>query len=380
MISTLINFYSSIKIANAKNYKVFILFTLFSNIGKMCASKDVEVDSTMFEYMDLEKAFKQIFEEKKLKMLVCGKTGIGKSTLLNTLIGKEVFVFGGPDEGICDAVTREVTSTRIRVQNIYLELFDSPGLQDGTDNEEKYLEEMYTKCKNVNLVLYCIDMTTTRWTDQEKKAIKLITEKFGLDFWKKSILVLTRANMVKQELGKKIYTTFVERFQAELTKQSVPEDVATDVPAVAAGSESERSLSYVSKRVSESCPQGQYYQDFLVELWLTCFERMSSNSRHNFLKIINFSEKIRVNKDTISPAQKEYIEKLEHRFKEVEESRAKREDELNERIQKLSSENQKLFEQMRQTTQQQYTQLQQPSRPQHVEIQLNVSPGRCSIL
>ena len=56
----------------------------------------VKMDQEVFEGMDLDKAFELFYEKKKLKILICGKTGTRKSTLLNTLLGQNVFETGGP--------------------------------------------------------------------------------------------------------------------------------------------------------------------------------------------------------------------------------------------------------------------------------------------
>ena len=163
----------------------------------MCASKVIKMDQEVFEGMDLDKAFELIYEKKKLKILICGKTGIGKSTLLNALLGQDVFETGGPATKTVNRVTTEVKSVRTNIQDVLLEIFDSPGLQDCTDNDRKYLDDMKKKCKDFCLILYCIDMTTMRWDDKDSKTIELLTKSFGQEMWKKAILVLTKANIVK---------------------------------------------------------------------------------------------------------------------------------------------------------------------------------------
>ena len=128
------------------------------------------------------------------------------------------------------------------------------------------------------MVLYCIDMTTTRWLHEDVVATDLLTKRFEVDFWKKTILVLTKANMVRQALAdvsekefcKKVYDNFQQKFQEQLTDQGVPESIVSDIPAVAAGSEGDRYLPYVSKAASEDDQED--YQDFLPELWLACVE------------------------------------------------------------------------------------------------------------
>ena len=189
--------------------------------------------------------------------------------------------------------TTTVNSTLINLSGILI-LWDSPGLQDGTINEGKYLDKMYEKCKDVNIVLYCMDMTIARWTPPEVRATQLLTEKFGVDFWKKVILVLTKANMVivpgknKSIYHKELYESFVKTFRVQIIQQGVPEDVAVNLRAVAAGycephdeNEEDCYIYYASDKAKVSKENAQC--DFLQELWITCLEILSDVDRAKFM-------------------------------------------------------------------------------------------------
>ena len=300
------------------------------------------------DFMDIKKALKDRYEGQVLKILVCGKTGIGKSSLLNTLIGQELFEIGGPgviDEFTSSTVTQHVTPAYASMQNVLLEIFDSPGLQDDTGNDEQYLADMHKKCENVNLVLYCIDMSITRWTNQDLMATRLLTEKFGVEFWKKAVLVLTKANTVKpgspdvddKIFCKRAYNNFMRMFQEQLIKQEVPKDIVIGIPTVAAGSYSDRCLPYVSKAVSNNSEQN--YQDFLPELWLTCFEQILHNPRYSFIRVRDYSKRIEVSKDCLSQKQKEFIEQYEQQCDaKHQERQEKSERKYNEKKIELQSE------------------------------------------
>ena len=165
-------------------------------------------------------------------------------------------------------------------------------------------------------------MTITRWTDQDLMATQLLTEKFGVEFWKKAVLVLTKGNMLKprspgiddKTFCKRAYDNFLRIFQAQLIKQEVPKEIATSIPTVAAGSYTDKYLPYVSKAASDDSEQN--YQDFLPELWLTCFERISHNPRYTFISVENYSKRIEVNKDYLPQEQKEFIEEYEQQCEE----------------------------------------------------------------
>ena len=89
--------------------------------------------------------------------MVTGKTGTGKSTLLNGLLGEEIFKEGHN----LDSETREVTIIRKEMDTgVTVIAYDCPGLQDGTGDEDAYLKDMQDKIRDgLDLVLYCISMS-----------------------------------------------------------------------------------------------------------------------------------------------------------------------------------------------------------------------------
>ena len=343
----------------------------------MCASK-VKIDQDVFEGMDLDKAFELIYEKKKLKILVCGKTGTGKSTLLNTLLGQTVFETGGPATKTMDPVTTEVKSVRTNIQDVLLEIFDSPGLQDRTDNDRKYLDDMHKKCKDFCLILYCIDMTTPRWSDKDSKTIELLTKTFGQEMWKKAILVLTKANMVKPATSgvdehthcKTTFETFEDEFKKQLTQLNVSKEVSANIPIVAAGSERDRYIPFVSKSFEKEDTRRS--QNFLPILWVTCIEKLSGNDRHNFLQVGNFFNRLEVDRDSLSPEHRELFEEEQRKFEEERKARDEENKKLQEEVARLNL--QKEYEAKCQKMQEQY--------PQHVEHHFIIKIGSepCCIL
>ena len=81
------------------------------------------------------------------------------------------------------------------VHGVPVKVFDSPGLQDNTENEEEYIQGMKEKCGESSLVLYCTKMINTRLADDDKRAMVKLTEAFGEKFWEYAVFVLTFANM-----------------------------------------------------------------------------------------------------------------------------------------------------------------------------------------
>ncbi len=137
-----------------------------------------------------------------------GITGSGKSALANALLGNtsdtpdmDMFVEGGGP----DPCTQKVAGKKSRRKHkIKLTVWDSPGLKDGTSkkHQKEYLEEVarVMRVHGYDLSVHCIK-ADTRFVDGKDNvpvnAMKILTEKYGSEFWKKTIIVLTFADMIE---------------------------------------------------------------------------------------------------------------------------------------------------------------------------------------
>ena len=128
--------------------------------------------------------------------LVVGKTGVGKTSLINSVAG-EIVAEEGDDLDIgtftieSHQVTHESSGTTCTIR-----FWDTPGLFDMTKRSDSYVDKIRDKYEHCDVVLYCTDMTDTRVTQQDKRTIDTFTEPLGVAFWKRSIFVLTFANYV----------------------------------------------------------------------------------------------------------------------------------------------------------------------------------------
>ena len=151
---------------------------------------------------------------REIRILVTGKTGTGKSALINGILGDNMTVEGSS----LDPETTEVEQFTRIVNGIPLVVFDSPGLQDGTKNEKEYLLDMEQRCKKVDLVLYTLKMTDTRLTadSDDVEAMKKLTNAFGTAFWEKAIFVMTFANQIRDPEYPDDYEKNTQRYQHSL--------------------------------------------------------------------------------------------------------------------------------------------------------------------
>ena len=186
---------------------------------------------------------------RPIRILVTGKTGTGKSSLINGIIGDNVTEEGSS----LDPTTTEVQQFKRTVRGVPMFVFDSPGLQDGTENEKEYLLDIERKCKKVDLVLYTMKMTDKRLHSEDVEAMKKLTNAFGEKFWENSMFVMTFANEIRnpekpdnEDENRKAFETslhqWIKKLQTTLEKLKVSNKIAKSIPVVPAGYHKNRHL------------------------------------------------------------------------------------------------------------------------------------------
>ena len=149
------------------------------------------------EHINIKEVFAQWFStirQKHISILLTGKTGVGKSRLVNALVGQPVAQEGQKK----DPCTSTVTSYMSDMEGIEVRIWDSPGLQDGTSNDELYLEDLTKKLhQGMDVMIYCLKMDDRRFHEEDKRAMRTLTRAFGKELWKNAVIALTFANNVK---------------------------------------------------------------------------------------------------------------------------------------------------------------------------------------
>jgi small GTP-binding protein len=105
-------------------------------------------------------------------LLLVGRTGVGKSSTINSLIDKEIAKVGG-----YEATTMEVQGYDLKINDVNFTVFDTPGLCDDFEeegNDEKYLQLMQSQVKEIDSMWFVSRLDETRVTADEKRGIKLI--------------------------------------------------------------------------------------------------------------------------------------------------------------------------------------------------------------
>ncbi|MCD8212993.1 MAG: 50S ribosome-binding GTPase [Campylobacter sp.] len=143
------------------------------------------------------KAFKKVADEltSDLNVLIVGKTGVGKSTLINAVFGDEVVKVGSGK-----SITKEITKIEV---NKNFNIYDTKGLEmkdfESTfEDIENFLKTMETKPANeqIHVAWFCIAESGRRIEDGEKKLYEILKSNNYA-----TILVITKAQQDKDEKG-----------------------------------------------------------------------------------------------------------------------------------------------------------------------------------
>ena len=280
--------------------KVFTFIKTYTDIKAIQANSIDLVEFSMME--ENAELFTSYIESGKnsLKIVISGKMGVGKSSLINGLVGKEVSkeaksVLAVTNEIKSYSFTMKVKNTTVQ-KTIDVTVLDTPGLADPFRDEEANLKAIAEHCSDCDLLIYCMDMRV-RLTEDDDMGIKKLTDLVGPQVWKNTVFALTFANGVKHpprssfrsnfwyyasfgyynaerdgrlELFQRLQSEWVKRIHQTLKQQNLPDTITDDLSIVPTG-----------YRVDNppDC------KDWLTPFWCEAFRKTNESSQPTFLGI-----------------------------------------------------------------------------------------------
>ena len=119
-----------------------------------------------------------------------GRTNVGKSTLLNVLVGEKVAAIANKVQ-----TTRTAIKGIVNRENSQIIFIDTPGIhKPKTKLNETMIETSYTSLKDSDLILFLIEATST----EIGKGDKIILEKIK-EAKTKTILIINKIDLIKRE-------------------------------------------------------------------------------------------------------------------------------------------------------------------------------------
>lgn len=145
------------------------------------ATQDVLPTFVREKFIEVKKGKEMGQNEKlpKLNIMVVGKTGVGKSTLLNSLFGENLAITGNGKP-----ITQKIR--KFEPEGFPISIYDTPGMElDGEHSAESLLNEVtkliQDKMKSndieqaIHCILYCINTTSSRFEESESDFLQKLT-------------------------------------------------------------------------------------------------------------------------------------------------------------------------------------------------------------
>jgi len=167
-----------------------------------------------------KKVINQIYQT--FAFMLVGRTGVGKSSTINSLMGEHVAKVGDSEP-----TTFKVSPYRLNKSGVDFTIWDTPGLCDALDNanDEEYMKQISEVVEDVDCLWFVSRLDETRLSSDEQYALLLITNTLGAEIWERALIVFTHACnwSVEQRYEEALRerTSVVREYLQRITKKSL---------------------------------------------------------------------------------------------------------------------------------------------------------------
>ena len=214
-------------------------------------------------------AFKERYQreaQEGFTILLIGEIGVGKSSTVNTLFGKEV-----AKAARFRPETKLITPFEGTYHNVNYTIYNTPGLGEWhnyyKDVDEEYISLMKAQCPSPDVLWYVLRLDDNRVRAADAKFLELIHQNFGNAIWDRMMIVFTHSD--KLESAREFQEFFEGRTKSvnevivEMTNREIK-----NIPAAA---------------VANGHKQTPNRENWLGELFTTTFERINPQRLNAFL-------------------------------------------------------------------------------------------------
>lgn len=144
-----------------------------------------------------ERSFKSGF------VSIIGRTNVGKSTLINLLVGEKIAITTNKPQ-----TTRTAIKAIINTENSQIVITDTPGIHKAKTKLGRTMNETsFEVTKDVDVIIYVIEATSLKIGPGDRKILDIIKEKN-----KKTILIINKVDLIKKEELLKLINVYANEY------------------------------------------------------------------------------------------------------------------------------------------------------------------------